>query len=64
MRALSEDIGRRAVKLVVEAGLSLRVVGRRLCIGEAPVGRWARQYRRTGSFAARPKGNPGRSRPH
>lgn len=66
MRTLSEDLRLRAVRLVVEDGLSLRAVGRRLCIGEATVGRWARQYRRTGSVAARPRGNPGRSRldPH
>ena len=46
MRTLSEDLRLRAVRLVVEDGLSLRAVGRRLCIGEATVGRWARQYRR------------------
>ena len=52
MRTLSEDLRLRAVRLVVEDGLSLRAVRRRLCIGEATVGRWARQYRRTGSVAA------------
>lgn len=66
MRTLSEDLRLRAVRLVVEDGLSLRAVGRRLCIGEVTEGRWARQYRRTGGVAARPRGNPGRSRldPH
>ena len=50
----------------VGGGVWLGAVGGRLCIGEATVGRWARQYRRTGSVAARPRGNPGRSRldPH
>ena len=56
MRTLSEDLWLRAVRLVVEEGLSLHAVGRRLCIGEATVSRWTRQYRRTGSVAARPTG--------
>lgn len=62
MRKLSEDLRLRAVKLIVEEGLSRRAVGQRLSIGEATVGRWVRQYRLTGSVAARPRGNPGRSR--
>ena len=55
----SEDLRSRIIGLI-QAGSSARAAADRYQIGSSTAARWSKQFRETGSYSPKPRGNPNR----
>ncbi len=60
-RPLSNDLRRRAVRAVVDGGMSRRGAARRFGIAPSTAIKWVHAWRRTGSYRSRAQGGDRRS---